>query len=94
MNFYKYFGIVSGSIILISSGAAYAQDIDANASAYADYETSIDSMNASYQSYFAVKDPNGADDTVYNTSFNNSGNVYQNLDSTSSAIKYTDATAA
>lgn len=81
--------------LLGASSTAFAQDIDANARAYADYESDIDSMNATYQSYFPVKDPTGADDIVYDISFNNDGNLYQdNVNSKSTRITYSDMSAA
>lgn len=86
--------VLVGSLLIGTSAAAFAQDITANASAYADYETDIDSAHASYQSYFQVKDTTGADDTVYNMSFSNGGNVYKNADSAANPISYTNATAA
>lgn len=85
----------SSLILLLTSIGVQAQDINANASAYADNESAIDSMNAAYQSYFAVTDPKGADDSVYDMSFNNGGNVYQdNVKSQWTTINYTDLSAA
>ncbi len=72
-----------------------AQDLQSNASAYADNEDDIDSMNASYQSLFAVTDSAGADDTVYDMSFDNGGNDYQdNVQSKWTTINFTDTSAA
>lgn len=83
------------ALLIGTSGVALAQDINANASAYADYEADIETMNDSYESYFGVKDPKGADDTVYDMSFNNGGNVSQdNVNAKFTAISYTDTTAA
>lgn len=86
--------VATCSLLIGTSGAAFAQDINANVSAYADYETGIDSMNASYQSYFAVKDTTGADDTVYDISFASDENAYQNKDSTRKTHPYSNTTAA
>lgn len=95
MNISNFIKVASSSILLLSSGVAIAQDIGANADAYANNESSIDSINATYQSYFAVKDPKGSDDTVYDMSFNNGGNVYQdNVKSQWTTINYTDLSAA
>jgi hypothetical protein len=94
MKMYKISKAASVALLMGTSGALFAQDIDANAIAYADYEPDVDSMNASYQSYFAVKDPKGADDTVYNMSFSSGGDVYKNVDSMPNPITYTDTTAA
>ena len=82
------------SLLIGTPVAAFAQDITTNASAYADYEADIDSAHASYQAYFAVKDTKGADDTVYDISFSNGGNVYKNADSTPNPLSYTNTTAA
>lgn len=91
-NFVK---IMSASLSLATSGVAFSQDIGSNVVAYADYEASVDSMNASYQSYFGVTDPKGADDTVYDMSFSNGGNLYQdNVNSNWSTISYSDTSAA
>jgi hypothetical protein len=90
----KVFKALISSLLIGTPVAAFAQDITANASAYADYEADIDSAHASYQSYFAVKDTSGADDTVYNISFSNGGNVYKDADSTPNPIPYTNTTAA
>lgn len=95
MKTYKMLKFASIALLMGTSGAALAQDIDANASAYADYESDIDSMNTTYQSYFPVKDPTGADDIVYDISFNNDGNLYQdNVNSKSTPITYSDTSAA
>lgn len=94
MEFNNVLRMVSFSILVGMSCAAVAQDLQANVSAYADYESGIDTMNSTYQSYFAVKDPKGADDTVYDISFNNSGDLYKDISSISTAIAYTDASAA
>jgi hypothetical protein len=88
------FKAVISSFLVGTPVAVFAQDMEANASAYADNESGIDSMNASYQSYFAVTSSTGSDDTVYDMSFNNGGNVYQDKSSISTAINYTDTTAA
>jgi hypothetical protein len=90
----RIFKVLISSVLVGAPVNAFAQDMEANASAYADYESDVDNVNASYQSYFAVKDPTGSDDTVYDMSFNNGGNVYQDKSSISTAIKYTDTTAA
>lgn len=75
--------------------SAFAEDIAANASAYADYESSIDSLNSSYQSRFSVSDPNGSDDTVYDLSFDNGGDLYRdNVNLAWPAINYTATSAA
>ncbi len=88
------FKALISSLLVGTPVAVFAQDMEANASAYADNESGIDSMNASYQSYFGVTSSTGSDDTVYDMSFNNGGNVYQDKSSISTAINYTDATAA
>lgn len=88
------FKAVISSLLVGTPVAVFAQDMEANASAYADNESGIDSMNASYQSYFGVTSSTGSDDTVYDMSFNNGGNVYQDKSSISTAINYTDTTAA
>ena len=90
----QIFKAVISSLLVGTPVAVFAQDMEANASAYADNESGIDSMNASYQSYFGVTSSTGSDDTVYDMSFNNGGNVYQDKSSISTAIKYTDTTAA
>lgn len=75
--------------------SAFAEDIATNASAYADYESSIDSLNSSYQSRFSVSDPNGSDDTVYDLSFDNGGDLYRdNVNLAWPAINYTATSAA
>jgi hypothetical protein len=95
MKIHKVYKFIAGSILLSTSQIALAQDLDANAEAYANYESDLDSMNNSYQNYFSVKDPKGSDDTVYDMSFNNGGNVYQdNVNSKWTEIKYTDTSAA
>ncbi len=95
MKTYKKFKLASIALLMGTSGAGFAQNIDANANAYAEYESSIDSINTTYQSYFPVKDPKGADDIVYDISFNNNGNLYQdNVNSKSTPINYSDASAA
>lgn len=95
MKLYSFLKILSGSTVLAAAGPALAQDINANASAYADYEASIDSMNSAYQGYFGVQDPIGADDTVYDMSFSNGGNIYQdNVNSKWTTISYSNLTAA
>lgn len=79
----------------LGSSAAFSQSLSDNVAAYADYESSIDSLNTTYQSFFSVKDPKGTDDTVYDVSFNNGGNIYQdNVKSNWTSINYTDASAA
>lgn len=84
-----------GLTMIAAPSNAFAQDISANASTYADYESSIDTLNNSYQSQFSVSDPKGADDTVYDMSFDNGGNLYQdNVNLKSSPTKYTDTSAA
>lgn len=88
------FKALISSLLVGTPVAVFAQDMEANASAYADNESGIDSMNASYQSYFGVTSSTGSDDTVYDMSFNNGGNVYQDKSSISTAINYTDTTAA
>lgn len=88
------FKALISSLLVGTPVTVCAQDMDANASAYADNESGIDSMNASYQSYFGVTSSTGSDDTVYDMSFNNGGNVYQDKSSISTAINYTDTTAA
>jgi hypothetical protein len=88
------FKALISSLLVGTPAAVFAQDMEANASAYADNESGIDSMNASYQSYFGVTSSTGSDDTVYDMSFNNGGNVYQDKSSISTAINYTDTTAA
>jgi len=91
----KLFKVLMGSLLIGSPVTAFAQDIGANASAYADYEASVDDMNASYQSYFGVTSATGSDDVVYNMSFNNGGNLYQdNVNLVSSAVNFTGKTAA
>ena len=90
----QIFKAVISSLLVGTPVAVFAQDMEANASAYADNESGIDSMNASYQSYFGVTSSTGSDDTVYDMSFNNGGNVYQDKSSISTAINYTDTTAA
>ena len=83
------------SFLIGTPVTAFAQDIDANASAYADYETGIDSMNASYQSYFGGTSATGSDDVVYNMSFNNGGNLYQdNVNVVPNPVNFTGKTAA
>jgi hypothetical protein len=88
------FKALISSLLVGTPVAVFAQDMEANASAYADNESGIDSMNASYQSYFGITSSTGSDDTVYDMSFNNGGNVYQDKSSISTAINYTDTTAA
>ena len=88
------FKAVISSLLVGTPVAVFAQDMEANANAYADNESGIDSMNATYQSYFGVTSATGSDDTVYDISFNNGGNVYQDKSSISTAINYTDTTAA
>ena len=88
------FKAVISSLLVGTPVAVFAQDMEANANAYADNESGIDSMNATYQSYFGVTSSTGSDDTVYDMSFNNGGNVYQDKSSISTAINYTDTTAA
>lgn len=84
-----------GLTMIAAPSNAFAQDISSNASTYADYESSIDTLNNSYQSQFSVSDPKGADDTVYDMSFDNGGNLYQdNVNLKSSPTKYTDTSAA
>ncbi len=95
MKTYKNFKLASIALLMGTPGAGFAQNIDANANAYAEYESSIDSINTTYQSYFPVKDPKGADDIVYDISFNNNGNLYQdNVNSKSTPINYSDTSAA
>ena len=80
---------------MVTPMSAFAEDIAANASAYADYESSIDSLNSSYQSRFSVSDPNGSDDTVYDLSFDNGGDLYRdNVNLAWPAINYTATSAA
>lgn len=86
---------ISAAILLAFSGAAVAQEIETNVAAYADYESDLDGMNSSYQSYFGVSDPKGTDDSVYDMSFSNGGNLYQdNVNSKWTKINYTDTSAA
>lgn len=95
MNVSKMPRLVTCLIAIATPATAFAQDIAANASTYADFETSIDSLSATYQTYFSVKDPNGSDDTVYDLSFDNGGNLYRdNVNLQSSAVNFNDATAA
>ena len=83
------------SLLIGTPVTAFAQDIEANASAYADYEASVDTMNTSYQSYFGVTSSKASDDIVYDMSFNNGGNVYQdNVNSKWTSISYSNTTAA
>ncbi len=95
MSTIKILKVLPSVVILSAPISSFAQDIAANASAYADYEASVDELNNSYQSYFSVSDPKGSDDKVYDMSFNNGGNLYQdNVNSKWTAINYTDTTAA
>ncbi len=94
MKISNTFKAATCALLISTSGAAFAQNIEANASAYADYEADIETMNDSYESYFGVKDPKGTDDTVYNISFNNGGDQYKEVSSVSTVVSYTDTTAA
>nr|WP_315458068.1 hypothetical protein [uncultured Sphingorhabdus sp.] len=94
MKISNTFKAATCALLISTSGAAFAQSIEANASAYADYEADIETMNDSYESYFGVKDPKGTDDTVYNISFNNGGDQYKEVSSVSTVVSYTDTTAA
>lgn len=95
MTFFKQYQIVAGALLLLDSGIAAAQSLEANASSYADYESAIDSISATYQGYFGVSDPAGADDVVYDMSFDNGGNLYRdNVNMQSNAVNFTDTTAA
>lgn len=95
MTFYTKIKLATCALLIGTSGSALAQDIEANASAYADYESSIDTMNTAYQGYFGVTSSSGSDDTVYDMSFNNGGNLYQdNVNSKWTTINYTDTSAA
>lgn len=94
MKISNTFKAATCALLISTSGAAFAQSIEANASAYADYEADIETMNDSYESYFGVKDPKGTDDTVYNISFNNGGDQYKEVNSVSTVVSYTDTTAA
>lgn len=86
--------VISTAMILIASGTASAQNLADSASAYAGYEDEIDDAHVSYQSYFGVSDPNGADDTVYDISFSNGNDHYKDVDSVHKSITYTNLTAA
>ncbi len=91
----KLFKALIGSLLIGAPVTAFAQDIGANASAYADYEASVDDMNASYQGYFGVTSATGSDDVVYNMSFNNGGNLYQdNVNVVPNPVNFTGKTAA
>lgn len=91
----QLFKVLIGSLLIGAPVTAFAQDIAANVTAYGDYESGIDDMNASYQSYFGVTNSTGSDDVVYNMSFNNGGNLYQdNVNLVSSAVNFTGKTAA
>lgn len=95
MKIFKLTRVLSGLTIMATPMSAFAEDIAANASAYADYESSIDSLNSSYQSRFSVSDPNGSDDTVYDLSFDNGGDLYRdNVNLAWPAINYTATSAA
>lgn len=95
MKIFKLTRALSGLTIMATPMSAFAEDIAANASAYADYESSIDSLNSSYQSRFSVSDPNGSDDTVYDLSFDNGGDLYRdNVNLAWPAINYTATSAA
>ena len=95
MKIFKLTRALSGLTIIATPMSAFAEDIATNASAYADYESSIDSLNSSYQSRFSVSDPNGSDDTVYDLSFDNGGDLYRdNVNLAWPAINYTATSAA
>lgn len=95
MKISNAFKAATCALLIGTSSAAFAQSIEDNASAYADYETSVDTMNSSYQSYFGVTSSKASDDTVYDMSFNNGGNVYQdNVNSKWTSISYSNKTAA
>lgn len=86
--------IITLAMIFAASSAANAQNLEDSASAYAGYEDEIDDAHESYQNYFGVSDPNGADDTVYSISFSNGGNHYQDVSSISKRKSYTNLDAA
>lgn len=95
MKIFKLTRALAGLTIIATPMSAFAEDIATNASAYADYESSIDSLNNSYQSRFSVSDPNGSDDTVYDLSFDNGGDLYRdNVNLAWPAINYTATSAA
>ena len=95
MKIFKLTRALSGLTIIATPMSAFAEDIATNASAYADYESSIDSLNSSYQSRFSVSDPNGSDDTIYDLSFDNGGDLYRdNVNLAWPAINYTATSAA
>jgi hypothetical protein len=95
MKFSKLSILSAGFIGIIAPATAFAQDINANASAYADYESTIEDLSTAYQGYFAVKDPSGSDDTVYNLSFDNGGNLYRDgVNLQSSVVNFTNMSAA
>lgn len=95
MKIFKLTRALAGLTIIATPMSAFAEDITTNASAYADYESSIDSLNNSYQSRFSVSDPNGSDDTVYDLSFDNGGDLYRdNVNLAWPAINYTATSAA
>lgn len=95
MKIFKLTRALSGLTIIATPMSAFAEDIATNASAYADYESSIDSLNSSYQSRFSVSDPSGSDDTVYDLSFDNGGDLYRdNVNLAWPAINYTATSAA
>lgn len=95
MKIFKLTRALSGLTIIATPMSAFAEDIATNASTYADYESSIDSLNSSYQSRFSVSDPNGSDDTVYDLSFDNGGDLYRdNVNLAWPAINYTATSAA
>lgn len=95
MKYISLNGITLAVIMALSPTASFADELDDNASKYADYEDELDSINTSYQSYFGVSDPKGGDDTVYDMSFSNGGDFYKdNVQSKWTTINFDDLTAA
>lgn len=95
MTFRSFSKAIIGSLLALHATGAIAQSLQDNTAGYADYEASIDSLNTTYQSYFGVSDPKGSDDTVYEMSFDNGGNVYQdNVNSKWTTITYSNLSAA
>lgn len=89
------FAATVGLAMALNSAAAFGADLQTSASSYADYESEIDGLSTSYQNLFAVSDPKGADDVVYDMSFDNGGNLYQdNVQSKSATVNYNDLSAA
>jgi hypothetical protein len=95
MNRFLLFMFFYSLLLIIPVESAFGADLKTNALNYGDLEKDLDSANAIYQDVFKVSDPNGNDDVVYNLSFNNGGNIYQDdVRSQWPKVDYSDLSAA